>query len=97
MIETRVVYLEPGKLTLETIELPELKPNQILIQTHKASELRSIENMREAYRTIERNIFDLDIIFEHSAKHNLEELPDVFALENQELQQQISLKTLIVP
>ena len=37
MLDTRVVYLEPGKLTVETITLPELKPNQVLIKTHQAS------------------------------------------------------------
>ncbi|MEZ4832681.1 MAG: alcohol dehydrogenase catalytic domain-containing protein [Caldilineaceae bacterium] len=37
MLNTRVVYLEPGKLTVETITLPELKPNEVLIKTHQAS------------------------------------------------------------
>lgn len=37
MIDTRVVYLEPGKLTVETMTLPPLKPNQVLIKTHQAS------------------------------------------------------------
>ena len=37
MIETRVVYLEPGKLRIETMALPELRPNQILVKTHQAS------------------------------------------------------------
>ena len=37
MVDTRVVYLEPNKLTVETITLPELKPNQVLVKTHQAS------------------------------------------------------------
>ena len=38
METTRVVHIaEPGKLTLETVPLPELKPNQVLIKTHQAS------------------------------------------------------------
>ena len=37
MVDTRVVYLEPGKLTIERMTLPPLKPNQVLIQTHQAS------------------------------------------------------------
>jgi threonine dehydrogenase-like Zn-dependent dehydrogenase len=37
MVDTRVVYLEPGKITIETMTLPELKPNQVLVKTHQAS------------------------------------------------------------
>ena len=37
MVDTRVVYLEPGKLTIDSITLPELKPNQVLIEAHQAS------------------------------------------------------------
>ena len=38
MIETRVVYIqEPGKMTIESITLPELKPNQVLVKAHQAS------------------------------------------------------------
>ena len=37
MVETRVVYLEPGKLTIKTIPLPDLKPGQVLIKAHQAS------------------------------------------------------------
>ena len=37
MVDSRVVYLEPGKISLETITLPELRPNQILVKTHQAS------------------------------------------------------------
>ena len=37
MIDTRVVYLEPGKITLDTLTLPELKPNQVLVKAHQAS------------------------------------------------------------
>ena len=36
-MDTRVVYLEPGKIALETATLPELGANQVLVQTHQAS------------------------------------------------------------
>jgi L-iditol 2-dehydrogenase len=36
-MDTRAVYLEPGKITLEKIPLSPLKPNQVLVQTHQAS------------------------------------------------------------
>ncbi len=36
-MDTRVVYLEPGKISVETISLPALNPNQVLIKTHQAS------------------------------------------------------------
>ena len=58
--------------------------------------LRSIENMREAYRAVQRGVFDLDIIFENSVSYRLEEIADVFRKEN-ETDNQSSLKTLIVP
>ena len=59
--------------------------------------LRSIEHMREAYRVVQRGAFDLDIIFAHSVRHRLDELPEVFARENGALADQGSMKTLIVP
>ena len=38
MVDSRVVYIEePGKMKVETITLPELKPNQVLVKTHQAS------------------------------------------------------------
>ncbi|HTU03154.1 MAG TPA: zinc-binding dehydrogenase, partial [Candidatus Sulfotelmatobacter sp.] len=37
MIETRVVYLEPGKITIEKRQLPELLPHQVLVKAHQAS------------------------------------------------------------
>jgi len=37
MVETRVVYVEPGKITLDTMVLPELGPNDVLIEAHQAS------------------------------------------------------------
>ena len=37
MVDTRVVYLEPSQIRIETITLPELKPNQVLVKTHQAS------------------------------------------------------------
>jgi len=37
MVETRVVYVEPGKITLDTMVLPDLGPNDVLIKVHQAS------------------------------------------------------------
>ena len=37
MTETRVVYLSPGEITIRSVALPELKPNQVLVKTHRAS------------------------------------------------------------
>ena len=59
--------------------------------------LRSIEHMREAYRVVQRGVFDLDIIFANSVRYRLAELPEVFARENDTLADQGSMKTLIVP
>jgi L-iditol 2-dehydrogenase len=58
--------------------------------------LRSIENMREAYRAVQRGVFDLDIIFENSVTHSLADIADVFEQENA-ADHQSSLKTLIIP
>ena len=59
--------------------------------------LRSIENMREAYRAVQRGVFNLDIIFENSVKYRLDELDSVFKKETVNLEEQSSLKTLIIP
>jgi hypothetical protein len=53
--------------------------------------------MREAYRAVQRGVFDLDVILEHSDRYALDELPKVFAREAQALDQQRSLKTIIMP
>jgi hypothetical protein len=53
--------------------------------------------MREAYRAVERGVFDLDIIFQNSVTHRLSELPDVFTQENTTVEEQASLKTIIIP
>lgn len=36
-METRVAYLEPGNISIETVTLPELRSNQVLIEAHQAS------------------------------------------------------------
>ena len=59
--------------------------------------LRSVENMREAYRAVERGVFNTDIIFENSVNYKLDDIADVFEKESQALDKQSSLKTLIVP
>jgi len=61
------------------------------------TKLRSIENMREAYRAVQRGVFNLDIVFEHSVKYKLSEIADVFKQETKALDIQSSLKTLIIP
>lgn len=59
--------------------------------------LRSVEHMREAYRAVERGVFDLDIIFANSVTHRLDDLPAVFRNETEDLDAQGSLKTIILP
>ena len=59
--------------------------------------LQSIENMREAYRAVQRDVFDLDIILNNSVQYHLDELPGVFAREAEALDTQSSLKTIILP
>jgi len=59
--------------------------------------LQSVENMREAYRAVERGVFNLDIIFENSVTRKLDEIGEVFKRETERIDRQSSLKTLIVP
>jgi len=59
--------------------------------------LRSIENMREAYRLIQRGVFNIDIILKNSAGYELDELPEVFEKEAAAMDTQTSLKTIITP
>ncbi|MFN2202933.1 MAG: zinc-binding dehydrogenase [Caldilineaceae bacterium] len=59
--------------------------------------LRSVENMREAYRAVERGVFNLDIIFENSVSYRMDEIADVFRTETRDIERQASLKTLILP
>ncbi len=61
------------------------------------TKLRSVENMREAYRAVERGVFNLDIIFHNSVTHRLSEIADVFKKETESLDRQGSLKTLFIP
>ncbi len=59
--------------------------------------LRSIENMRVAYRAVQRGVFDLEVIFENSARYKLDELGEVFRRECQDPDRQGNLKTIITP
>jgi hypothetical protein len=59
--------------------------------------LRSVENMREAYRAVQRGVFNLDAILAHSTRHRLDDLPTVFASEAVAPEAQPSLKTLVIP
>ncbi len=61
------------------------------------TQLRSIENMREAYTAVRRGVFNLDIILENSVTHKLDEIAGVFAAEAGALDTQSSLKTIILP
>jgi hypothetical protein len=59
--------------------------------------LQAIENMREAYRAVQRGVFDLDIILKNSVSHKLDQIADVFEKESAALDTQGSMKTLIIP
>lgn len=59
--------------------------------------LQAIENMREAYRAVQRGVFNLDIILENSQRYRLDEIGEVFKHEAEALDEQASLKTLIMP
>ena len=59
--------------------------------------LRSIEHMREAFRVVQRGVFNLDIIFENSVTYPLEQIATVFSNETAAADRQKSLKTIIVP
>ena len=61
------------------------------------TKLRAVENMREAYRAVQRDVFDLDVIVQNSVSHRLDEIGQVFKTESDDLDTQGSLKTLIVP
>ncbi|MGC9349905.1 MAG: zinc-dependent alcohol dehydrogenase [Anaerolineae bacterium] len=61
------------------------------------TKLRSVENMREAYRAVARGVFNLDIIFKNSVRYSLDEIDEVFEREAEDLDSQGSLKTLIIP
>jgi L-iditol 2-dehydrogenase len=61
------------------------------------TKLQAVENAREAYRAVQRGVFDIDIILENSDRYPLDEIADVFAKEAESLGSQQSLKTLIIP
>lgn len=61
------------------------------------TKLQAVENAREAYRAVQRGVFDIDIILENSDRYSLDEIADVFAREAEALGSQQSLKTLIIP
>lgn len=61
------------------------------------TKLCSVENMREAYRAVQRGVFNLDIVLEGSVRYRLDEIDDVFAREAKALDTQGSLKTLVIP
>jgi threonine dehydrogenase-like Zn-dependent dehydrogenase len=61
------------------------------------TKLRSVENAREAYRAVQREVFNMDIIFENSKTYRLDEIGEVLQKETAAIDRQSSLKTLIIP
>ncbi len=61
------------------------------------NKLQSVLNAREAYTAVQRGVFDIDIILQHSDRYRLDELAAVFAREAESLEAQRSLKTVIIP
>lgn len=61
------------------------------------TKLRSVEHMRQAFRAVQRGVFNLDVIFDNSVQHKLADIANVFANESAALDTQGSLKTLIIP
>lgn len=59
--------------------------------------LQAVENMREAYRAVQRGVFDLNLILKNSDRYKLDELPEVFEREAATTEGYTSLKTLIFP
>ena len=58
--------------------------------------LRSVENIREAYRAVQRGVFNLDIILENSVRYRLDQIAEVFEKEAASPEQS-SIKTIIIP
>ena len=61
------------------------------------TKLRSVENMREAYRAVQRGVFNLDIIFKNSKTYRLDDIAEAYKNETEAIDRQNSLKTLIIP
>ena len=61
------------------------------------TKLRDVEHAREAFRVVERGTFDIETILEHSDRYTLDEIDEVFAMEDESKESQGSLKTLIIP
>jgi threonine dehydrogenase-like Zn-dependent dehydrogenase len=61
------------------------------------TKLQSVENAREAFRAVQRGVFDIDTILRNSDLHPLAEIASVFAREAEALDTQDSLKTLFIP
>jgi len=61
------------------------------------TELQAVEYAREAYRTVARDVFDIQTILDNSDRYSLDELPEVFENETECMDSQDSLKTLIIP
>jgi L-iditol 2-dehydrogenase len=58
--------------------------------------LRAVENMREAYRAVQRGVFNLDIILENSSRYRLDQIAEVFEQEAGSPEQS-SIKTIFTP
>jgi threonine dehydrogenase-like Zn-dependent dehydrogenase len=60
------------------------------------TKLQSVENMREAYRAVQRGVFNMDIIFENSKTYRLDDIAEVFKKETEAVDRQSSLKTFVI-
>ena len=53
--------------------------------------------LREAFRAVQRGVFDLDIVLENSVTRELKDIARTFREESETPNRQSSLKTLIKP
>jgi threonine dehydrogenase-like Zn-dependent dehydrogenase len=59
--------------------------------------LRGVENMREAYRAVQRGVFNLDTILKNSVRYKLDQIAEVFEREAISPDEQASIKTIFTP
>ncbi|WP_455364967.1 zinc-dependent alcohol dehydrogenase [[Eubacterium] cellulosolvens] len=59
--------------------------------------LYMIEALKEGLRAVERGVYDVQTLLDHSAKYKLSDLPEVFRKETSNLEEHESIKTLIYP
>lgn len=59
------------------------------------TKLFMVEAFREAFRAVRRGVYDVQKILEHSKRYRLDDLPEVFEKESENIEEQKSMKTLI--